>query len=167
MLKTPGLLVSVGLAAVLALLVSCGQGSEPGNNRAEETTGDFGLRPPGTPVIIADPRYATLNGSSVGTLAAAYPWVVVGVVTGARNDPWSRQATVSHELGHAAGLRHDNSAAGEGLNDFKCGEPGYPPRTIMDYDCYFSPEVVNVPQAWDSCGINHAYPDPYWGYSGC
>lgn len=36
----------------------------------------------------------------------------------------------------------------------------------MDYDCLDN-EVINVPVDWDSCGINHKYYDPNWGFAGC
>jgi hypothetical protein len=97
-------------------------------------------------------------------------WFAIVIVnnaehTGPRNDAWSRQATASHELGHAAGLAHDNSPGSPGVQDYDCGN--LQPMTVMDYDCYFSPEVTNVGQRWDACGINHAYYDPSWRYSGC
>jgi hypothetical protein len=72
-----------------------------------------------------------------------------------------RQITAEHELGHAIGLAHD------GLNDppgeVSCGPLRFP-RTVMDYDCMAQGYGV---QPWDSCGVNHAYPDPGWGWSGC
>jgi len=38
------------------------------------------------------------------------------------------------------------------------------PVIVMDYDCR---DMGYGVQAWDSCGVNHAYYDPNWGYSGC
>ncbi len=66
---------------------------------------------------------------------------------------------MAHELGHAIVLAHD------GLNDGECGTEDIP-ATVMDYDC-LDDEVLNDPQDWDDCGINHAYYDPNWGYAGC
>lgn len=80
--------------------------------------------------------------------------------TGAYATEFQRQATITHELGHAIVLAHD------GLGDGVCG--GAIPRTVMDYDCLDPPgNILNTPQGWDSCGINHAYNDPNWGFSGC
>ncbi len=70
-----------------------------------------------------------------------------------------RQATVAHELGHAIVLAHE-------AYNFQCG----PPASVMDYDCVLNATQQNGwyrPQQWDSCGINHAYYDPNWGWAGC
>jgi len=40
------------------------------------------------------------------------------------------------------------------------------PRTLIDADCT-NYNHLNVPQNWDSCGINHAYYDPNYGWAGC
>ncbi len=78
-------------------------------------------------------------------------------------NPWFRQATAAHELGHAINLRHDYSPADGEARDGICGNL---PVSIMDADCIFN-NVTNSSQAWDACGINHAYNDPNWGWSGC
>jgi hypothetical protein len=76
---------------------------------------------------------------------------------------WFRRATTAHELGHAIVLAHDYSPGNGEVSDDLCGTPR---RTIMDGDCIFD-EVLNRPQLWDSCGINHAYYQPSIGYAGC
>jgi hypothetical protein len=78
--------------------------------------------------------------------------------TGASNNPAIRQSTAAHELGHAIGLAHD----GFGDNG-SCGT-GVVPQTIMDYDCA---DDFQTARQWDSCGINHRYYDPGWGWAGC
>jgi hypothetical protein len=83
-------------------------------------------------------------------------------------------------MGHVLGLGHDQSVANPEVpeSDHECVK-----ATIMDYDCYqpISPtthqldvtdpaawaNVIINPQGWDSCGVNHEYYDPNWGYSGC
>jgi len=74
-----------------------------------------------------------------------------------------RQATYTHEIGHALSIAHETE--GDGCNTVV-------PTSIMDYDCMLAvgpsgfPQT-NGPSAFDACGINHAYYDPAWGYSGC
>ncbi len=85
---------------------------------------------------------------------------------GAAELPDQRQTTAAHELAHVLGLAHDGLTLG-GDKDGYCGEPGRAiPETITDDDCNddFS---TKDPQPWDSCGVNHAYYDPSFGYSGC
>jgi hypothetical protein len=84
------------------------------------------------------------------------------------NSAFQRQATAAHEFGHAIGIAHD------GIGDSTCSDGPTIRKTVMDYDClgYYNQqhqwiETLNVPQAWDSCGINHKYYDPNWGYAGC
>jgi len=73
----------------------------------------------------------------------------------------SRQITTEHELGHAIVLAHDGMDNDN--RDSLCGAPRAP-RTVMDYDCE---DQMNGVQTWDSCGVNHAYYDPNWGWNGC
>lgn len=85
-----------------------------------------------------------------------------------------RQATVAHETGHAFFLRHEYSPLNPEVPDGTCSASPTKP-SIMDGDCILRtnaqgqllvPTYVG-PQPWDSCGINHGYYDPNWGYSGC
>ncbi len=64
-----------------------------------------------------------------------------------------RNRAIAREFGHVAGLAHEPW-------DYDCALSS--PLSIMDYDCL----PIGV-QPWDSCGINHAYYDPNWGWSGC
>jgi hypothetical protein len=72
---------------------------------------------------------------------------------------YQREASVSHELGHAIVLAHD------GLNDSDCGTASVP-ASVMDYDC-LDFGVLKSPTDWDVCGVNHAYDDPTWRDDGC
>jgi len=108
-------------------------------------------------------------------------WSIIGTreqsITDATSDvgirALLRQATVAHEAGHALYLRHEYSPADPEVSDGICSASPTRP-SIMDGDCIVRrvggvlqvPTYVS-PQAWDSCGINHAYYDPNWGYSGC
>jgi hypothetical protein len=76
------------------------------------------------------------------------------------NTSFQRQATAAHEYGHAIGIAHD------GLGDGSCINTPLVRQSVMDFDC-LNLNILNGPQAWDSCGINHKYYDPNWGYAGC
>lgn len=77
---------------------------------------------------------------------------------------------MTHELGHALGLYHDNGPKHDDPDDTdgKCGVAPMK-KTIMDYDCEEDGYAgqIKVPQPWDSCGINHLYYSSTWRYSGC
>jgi len=84
----------------------------------------------------------------------------------------SRHATIVHELGHLISLRHESVNANESVR-YECGfdNTGVIPVSIMSYDC-INPVAVGgaglvFVQAWDVCGVNHAYPDGAYGFSGC
>ncbi len=62
-----------------------------------------------------------------------------------------RRGVASEEFGHAIGLAHESGSCG---------------TTVMDSNCQHN-FSVSTAQSWDSCGINHAYYDPNWGFSGC
>lgn len=70
-----------------------------------------------------------------------------------------RRGVSSEEFGHAIVLDHDGNSDGGG-----CGT--VVPQTVMDSDCQHN-LIVSTARFWDSCGINHAYYDPNWGFSGC
>ena len=86
----------------------------------------------------------------------------------------SRQATITHELGHVLSLRH------ESVNDdesalYGCGQDntGPIPPSVMAYYCiypsgypYYGAGMYTV-QEWDTCGVNHAYPDAVYGWEEC
>jgi len=72
---------------------------------------------------------------------------------------FQREATASHELGHAIVLAHD------GPGDHTCGTSTVP-ASVMDYDC-LDQNLLNSPTDWDVCGVNHAYDDPNWRDRGC
>jgi len=88
---------------------------------------------------------------------------------GTAND---RLATLSHELGHIVQLAHESTNQSESLL-FDCGEDdtGPIPHSVMSYNCIDPVGVGGLAesavQPWDVCGVNHAYNDPAFGFSGC
>lgn len=68
-----------------------------------------------------------------------------------------RQTVLAHELGHGLSLQHYLIYNGV------CN------ASLMDYDCALSPagSTALTPAPGDYCGVNNAYYDPNWGYSGC
>jgi hypothetical protein len=86
----------------------------------------------------------------------------------------SRQATITHELGHVLTLRHESVNADESVR-YECGQDntGPIPVSVMSYDCAFPPGPpyhgagIYTAQPWDVCGVNHAYPDPNYEWEGC
>lgn len=88
---------------------------------------------------------------------------------GTAND---RLATLSHEMGHIVSLAHESTDPFE-LLLFDCGmdDTGPIPHSVMAYDCVDPVSIGGAGesdvQPWDTCGVNHAYPDPAFGYSGC
>ena len=95
--------------------------------------------------------------------------------TGPYGTAQSRQATITHELGHVLSLRHESVNADESLL-YPCGydNTGPIPPSVMSYDCisppgygpYYGSGMYTV-QDWDTCGVNHAYPDPAWEWEDC
>ena len=90
---------------------------------------------------------------------------------GGHDSPFFRSAMASHELGHALGLAHDYSPGNGEISDGDCNT--LLPKTIMDFDCTEAGHDTNdfiqtdVAWFWDSCGLNHKYPDPSWTNAGC
>ena len=90
-------------------------------------------------------------------------------VYGTDND---RLATLSHEMGHIVSLAHESTNADE-TQLYDCGmdDTGPIPHSVMAYDCInpvsIGGEGESGVQPWDTCGVNHAYNDPAFGYSGC
>ena len=91
----------------------------------------------------------------------------------------SKQATMTHELGHLLSLCHESVQGdchtAEGTV-YECGFDGpnstLPiPFSIMSYDCIDPPGVggsgMYLVQPFDVCGVNHAYPDGAFGFAGC
>jgi hypothetical protein len=95
---------------------------------------------------------------------------------GAYGTAQSKQATMTHELGHLLSLCHESvqgdchSSEGAVL---ECGtdDSGTVPFSIMSYDCIDPPAVggsgIYLVQPFDVCGVNHAYPDGAFGFAGC
>ena len=94
--------------------------------------------------------------------------------TGVFGTAFRRQATITHELGHVLSLRH------ESVNDdesalYECGQDntGPIPSSVMSYDCIYPPgdpyygAGIYTVQDWDTCGVNHAYTDPVYGWEEC
>ena len=94
--------------------------------------------------------------------------------TGVFGTAQSRQATITHELGHVLSLRHESVNADESVR-YECGQDntGTTPLSVMSYDCvnppgfpYYGAGIYTV-QDWDTCGVNHAYPDATYGFEEC
>lgn len=103
-----------------------------------------------------------------------YGWVDVSWAahSGSYDSNNARRATMAHELGHLLSLRHESTNSDESVH-YECGidNTGSIPLSIMSYDCS-DPQSVGGSglyqvQPWDACGVNHSYPDPNFGYSGC
>ncbi len=83
-----------------------------------------------------------------------------------------RLATLSHEMGHIISLAHESTNADESLL-YDCGmdDTGPIPHSVMSYDCIDPVSIggagESAVQPWDACGVNHAYNDSAFGYSGC
>ncbi len=88
---------------------------------------------------------------------------------GANSD---RLGTLSHEVGHIISLAHESTNPSETLL-YDCGmdDTGPIPHSVMAYDCIdpvsIGGEGQPDVQPWDTCGVNHAYNDPAFAYSGC
>ena len=83
-----------------------------------------------------------------------------------------RLATISHEMGHIVSLAHESTNPSE-TQLYECGmdDTGPIPHSVMSYNC-IDPVAIggfgeSDVQPWDTCGVNHAYNDPAFGYSGC
>lgn len=94
--------------------------------------------------------------------------------TGVFGTAVARQATITHELGHVLSLRHESVNADESVL-YPCGQDdtGPIPPSVMAYNCvdppgypYFGAGIYNV-QEWDTCGVNHAYPDAVYEWESC
>lgn len=88
-----------------------------------------------------------------------------GSATSSQKD-FLRTGVASEELGHAIGLAHDGTSNGFCSSKLTSTNPSDILRTIMDNDCQHL-FVIKIAQKWDSCGINHKYDDPKWGFAGC
>jgi hypothetical protein len=83
-----------------------------------------------------------------------------------------RRGTIAHELGHGMSLRHESVNDDESvLYPCNADDTGLIPRSIMSYNCIdpigFGGLGISEVQAWDVCGVNHAYHDPTLGFARC
>ena len=89
-------------------------------------------------------------------------------VYGTAND---RLATLSHEMGHIISLAHESTNADE-TQLYDCGmdDTGPIPHSVMSYNCIDPVAIGGFGESdvkpWDVCGVNHAYNDPAFGFSG-
>jgi len=95
--------------------------------------------------------------------------------TGPYGTAQSKQATITHELGHVLSLRHESVNTDESQR-YPCGQDntGPIPPSVMSYDCISPPGYgefygsgIYTVQDWDTCGVNHAYPDPTYEWEKC
>lgn len=75
--------------------------------------------------------------------------------SGAPSLPNLRQGILAHELGHGLSQAHQPIPRDLVVE-----------TSIMDYD-FLDDGGYLVQDAYDVCGVNHAYYDPNWGYAGC
>jgi len=99
-------------------------------------------------------------------------WIGDNAHSGVYGTAVSKQATLSHELGHLLSLRHESVNADESQL-YECGQDdtGAIPVSIMSYDC-INPVAVGgsgiyLVQPFDVCGVNHAYHEAPFGFAGC
>lgn len=103
-----------------------------------------------------------------------FAWIEIGddAHSGAFGTNSVRRSTIAHEFGHILGLRHESVNDDESIF-YDCGQDdtGGIPFSIMAYNCIDPAAVggsgIASVQAWDVCGVNHAYYDPTIGYAGC
>lgn len=118
----------------------------------------FHLKPDGS---ISNPEnYETYDRAVV--LVSSYYFPTNGC--GSDQSCWyKKQAYVAHEIGHTLSLAHEPwwSSGGDGI----CGDATHY-VSLMDVDC-ITQQQANGPRNWDSCGLQHAYYDPFRGYPSC
>lgn len=140
---------------------------------------------PGAPGLLGYAAFYDNNGYEcvphpyVGApYCPSYRWGDAVIVddnhTGVFGPPLNKMATVNHELGHVLSLRHESVNADESVR-YECGQDstGPTPPSVMSYDCisppgspYFGAGQYYV-QDWDTCGVNHAYFDPFYEWEDC
>ncbi len=109
---------------------------------------------------------------------SVYRWSDAVIIDDNHTGPYgtaqSRQATITHELGHVLSLRHEST--NESVDPpplYQCGwdNTGQIPVSIMAYDCIDPVAVggsgIYTVQDWDTCGVNHAYYDPAYEWEEC
>ncbi len=131
---------------------------------------------PGDPGLLGFAPTFDINGIPCFGTCDVYSGIVyVGddVHSGPYGTANDRLATLSHEIGHLISLAHESTNADESLL-YDCGmdDTGPIPHSIMAYDCIDPVPIIGGQgesdvQPWDTCGVNHAYNDPAFGYSGC
>ena len=103
------------------------------------------------------------------TARLAWPTILTQGIYGTSD---VRLGTTVHELGHLLNLRHESVNADESIR-YQCGfdNTGPIPVSAMAYDCIDPPAIggagIKNVQLWDTCGVNHAYPDPVFEWEGC
>ncbi len=130
---------------------------------------------PGDPGVLGIAPTYDISGNPCFGSCSVYSGIV-WIGDDAHGPPYAtandRLATLSHEVGHIISLAHESTDPSESQL-FDCGmdDTGPIPHSVMAYDCIDPVSIGGAGesgvQPWDACGVNHAYHDPAFGYSGC
>ena len=100
-------------------------------------------------------------------------WIGDDAHAGVYGNSDQRRGTIIHELGHLINLRHESvSGYPTEAPHLECGTDftGPIPHSVMAYDCINPPPGglnENYVHDWDTCGVNHKYFDPAFGFAEC
>ena len=130
---------------------------------------------PGDPGVLGFAPTYDINGLPCFGSCDVYSgivWIGDDAHSGVYGTDNDRLASLSHEVGHIVQLAHESTNPSE-TQLYDCGmdDTGPIPHSVMAYDCIDPVSIGGAGesdvQPWDTCGVNHAYNDPAFGFSGC